>query len=116
MASAAFRAWQAADPAARSEVSRFDLAVPVRVDRLVDYDARAHQLGIHIFPSSNWPFIICFGLLFLGLAAAPFPSVARIVLAVIGGIIFLAGVVGWVLVEDVRMYPSDVLTNEEAHH
>ena len=116
MASAAFQAWQAADPETRSEVSRFDLALPAHVDTVVDYEARAHHLGIHIFPSSNWPFIICFGALFLGLAAIPFDSVVRIVLAVIGGIIFLAGVAGWVLVEDVRMYPSDVATNEEVHH
>lgn len=116
MASAAFKAWQAADPAPRSEVSRFDLALPERTDVLVDYEARAHQLGIHLFPSSNWPFIICFGLLFLGLGAIPFEPVARIVLAVIGAVIFLVGVVGWVLVEDMRMYPSDVVTSDEVHH
>ena len=115
MASAAFRAWQATDPA-RREVSRFDLALPDRVDNLVDYDARAHSLGIHVFPSSNWPFIICVGMLPLALAAIPFPGPARIVLAVIGGVIFLAGVVGWVLVEDVRMYPSEVAAGDEAHH
>jgi hypothetical protein len=115
MASAAFRAWQTVDPA-RLEVSRFDLALPEHVDNVVDYEARAHQLGIHIFPSSNWPFIICFGILFLGLAAIPFADVARIILAVIGVIIFLAGVVGWVLVEDVRMYPADTPAGSEGHH
>jgi hypothetical protein len=47
------------------------------------------------------------GILFLGLAAIPFSAAARITLAVIGGLIFLWGVVGWVLVEDVRMYPGD---------
>lgn len=116
MASAAFKAWQAADPGPRSEVSRFDLALPVHVDDLVDYEARAHHLGIHIFPSSNWPFVICFGLLFLALGAIPFDPVVRIILAVIGGVIFLTGVVGWVLVEDVRIFPSEVATGEEAHH
>ena len=115
MASAAFRAWQAADPA-RLRVSRFDLELPVEVENVVDYEARAHQLGIHLFPSSNWPFIICFGMLFLGLAAIPFATEARIVLAVIGGLIFLAGVVGWVLVEDVRMYPGEAPTSGEVHH
>ena len=116
MASAAFKAWQAADPEARAEVSRYDLAVPDRVDNLVDYQARAHHLGIHIFPSSNWPFVICFGALWLALAAIPFAGPVRIALAVIGGIIFLVGVAGWVLVEDVRMYPGDVMTGDEVHH
>ncbi len=116
MASAAFKAWQTGDPA-RSEVSRFDLALPQPVDDLVDYEARAHQLGIHLFPSSNWPFVICFGALFLGLAAIPFAAPARIALLVIGAVIFLIGVGGWVLVEDVRMYPSEVADgHEEVHH
>ena len=106
MASAAFKAWRAADPL-RADASRFDLELPVYVDDTVDFAARAHELGIHLFPSSNWPFVICFGLLFLALGAIPFPAVTRIVLAVIGGVIFLAGVVGWVLVEDVKMFPSD---------
>ena len=116
IASAAFQAWQAADPEARAEVSRFDLALPAAVDNLVDYEARAHHLGIHVFPNSNWPFIICFGAFFLGLAAVPLDSIVRIVLAVIGGVIFLTGVVGWVLVEDVRMYPTEVVTDGEVHH
>lgn len=116
MASAAFRAWQAAGEA-RNEVSRFDVELPVHVDDVVDYEARAHELGIHLFPSSNWPFIICFGILFLGLGAIPFAPEVRITLAVIGGIIFLAGVVGWVLVEDVHMYPADDATAPgEGHH
>ena len=116
MASAAFEAWQAADPATRAEVSRFDMDLPVDVDNVVDYEARAHQLGIHIFPNSNWPFVICFGALLLGLAAIPFASTARIALAVIGGLIFLTGVVGWVLVEDVRMYPAETSAGSEVHH
>jgi hypothetical protein len=107
MASAAFKAWRDADPS-RAEASRFDMELPAPpVDATVDYAARAHQLGIHIFPNSNYPFVICLGILFLGLAAIPLDSTVRIVLAVIGGLIFLYGVVGWVLVEDVRMFPSD---------
>ena len=116
MASAAFKAWRDADPA-RRDASRFDLDVPLEpADTAIDYSARAHELGIHLFPSSNYPIVICVGLLFLGLAAIPFPTVARIVLAVIGGLIFLYGVVGWVLVEDVRMYPVDTPPAEEVHH
>jgi hypothetical protein len=107
MASAAFKAWQAADPAARRSASRFDLELPVEIDNTIDYEARAHQLGIHLFPSSNWPFIICFGMLFLGLGAIPFAAEVRIALAVIGVVIFLVGVVGWVLIEDVKMYPAE---------
>jgi hypothetical protein len=115
MASAAFKAWQEGDPARRS-VSRFDMALPLEVDNLVDYEARAHQLGIHIFPNSNWPFVICFGALFLGLAGVPFPSIARITLAVVGGIVFLAGVVGWVIVEDVKIFPSESAPTGESQH
>ncbi|MHB8588846.1 MAG: hypothetical protein ACYDA0_08335 [Candidatus Dormibacteraceae bacterium] len=107
MASAAFKAWRAVDPERRSEVSRFDMDYPVRIDNTIDYVERAHELGIHLSPDSNWPFVICFGLLFLSLAAIPFPSAARLVLAVIGGLIFLWGVVGWVVIEDIRMFPSD---------
>jgi hypothetical protein len=117
MASAAFKAWQAADPGHRSEVSRFDMDYPVRVDNTIDYVERAHKLGIHIFPNSNWPFVICLGSLFLALAAIQFPSTARIVLAVIGGVIFLWGVVGWVLIEDVQMFPDDSAQPQgEVHH
>ncbi|TMC81657.1 MAG: hypothetical protein E6J06_12370 [Chloroflexi bacterium] len=118
VASAAFKAWRDADPS-RARASRYDLELPAEpVDLTIDYAARAHELGIHLFPNSNYPFIICAGALFLGLAAIPFPSgTARIVLAVIGGLIFLFGVVGWVLVEDVRMYPSDSPEpHGEVHH
>ena len=119
MASEAFKVWRDADPARRGSASRFDLELPAEPgDTTVDYAARAHELGIHIFPNSNYPFVICAGALFLALAAIPFPSAtARIVLAVIGGLIFLYGVVGWVLVEDVRLYPSDSPQPQgEAHH
>jgi len=118
VASVAFQAWRDADPS-RAAASRFDLELPAPpADITIDYAARAHELGIHIFPSSNYPFVICAGALFLSLAAIPFPSgTARIVLAVIGGLIFLWGVVGWVLVEDVRMYPGDAPESHgEAHH
>ena len=115
MASAAFKAWRAVDPS-RAEASRFDLALPEGGDAVVDYDARAHHLGIHIFPSSNWPFIICLGAFPLALAAIPFPGPVRIGLLVVGAAIFLAGVVGWVLIEDVRMYPTEVAGGDEAVH
>lgn len=116
MASAAFRAWRTVDPE-RAAASRFDLAIPHAVDNTIDFNARAHELGIHLFPNSNWPIVICLGALFLGLAAIPFRAEARIVLAVLGGLIFLWGVGGWVLVEDVRMYPGDAAEpGAEAHH
>jgi hypothetical protein len=116
MASAAFKAWRDADPT-RGDVSRFDLEVlPEPLDTTVDFAARARELGIHLFPNSNYPFVICVGALFLGLAGIPFPGPARIAMLVIGGLIFLYGVVGWVLVEDVRMYPVDTPPAEEVHH
>jgi hypothetical protein len=116
MASAAFKAWRHSDPS-RRDASRFDLALPEEpVDATVDYAARAHELGIHLFPNSNYPFIICVGALFLGLAGIPFGGPVRIALLVVGGLIFLYGVVGWVLVEDVRMYPVETPPNEEVHH
>jgi hypothetical protein len=116
VASAAFLAWRAADPV-RAAASRFDLEIPQHIDNTVDFAARARELGIHLFPNSNWPFIICLGILFLGLGAIPFSSTTRITLAVIGGVIFLYGVAGWVLVEDVKMYPGDsVEAGAEVHH
>jgi hypothetical protein len=117
MASAAFKAWRAEDPGPRSRVSRFDLEYPIEVDNTVDYAAKAHQLGIHLSPNSNWPFVICFGLFFLGLAAIPFSDTTRIVLAVLGGVIFLWGVVGWVVIDDTKMFPSDEpVKGEEVRH
>jgi hypothetical protein len=115
VASEAFKVWRDADPSRRN-ASRFDLELPAEpVDVTVDYAARAHELGIHLFPNSNYPFVICVGAFFLALAAIPFSGTARIVLAVIGGIVFLIGVVGWVLVEDVRLYPGDS-PQGEVHH
>ena len=116
MASAAFQAWRALDPA-RADASRFDLEIPVQVDNTVDFSARARELGIHLFPNSNWPFTICLGALFLGIAAIPIPTTPRIALAIIGGLIFLYGVVGWVLIEDVKMYPGEgAESGTEVHH
>ena len=115
MASAAFKAWQAADPGRRGEVSRFDLDLAVEEVNVVDYEARAHQLGIHLFPSSNWPFVICLGALFLGLAAIPFAAEARIALAVIGGVVLVVGVVGWVWFEDTNLYESSAASGEAEH-
>ena len=90
---------------------------PVEVDNTIDYAARAHELGIHLSPNSNWPFVVCLGALFLGLAAIPIPGTIRIVLAVIGGLIFLWGVIGWVVVDDVRMFPSETTPpHGEVHH
>jgi hypothetical protein len=117
MAGAAFHAWQRADPA-RSVARPYDLELPVPPpSHVVDYEARAHSQGIHIFPSSNWPFVICVGFLFLGLAAVPFPGPVRITLAIAGLIVFLVGVAGWVVLEDVRMYPTDGPdSHEEGSH
>ena len=115
MASAAFKAWQVTDPERRGHVSRFDLDFPVDEENVVDYEARAHQLGIHIFPNSNWPFVICMGALLLGLAAIPFGSEARIALVVIGGVVFLIGVVGWVWFEDTNLYEASAAGGEGEH-
>jgi hypothetical protein len=113
-AGAAFEAWQRADPA-RAMARPYDMELPKPASPpqydVVDYDARAHRLGIHIFPSSNYPIVICIGFLFLGLAAVPFAAAARIALAALGAIVFLIGVVGWVVLEDVRMY-EDVVSHD----
>jgi hypothetical protein len=111
IAGAAFDAWQHADPA-RAGVRPYDIELPPPpVEQVIDYEERAHRLGIHLFPPSSYPFVICIGFLFLGLAAVPFPAAARIVLGAIGLVIFLAGVVGWVVLEDVRMY-EDVVSHD----
>jgi len=116
-AGAAFHAWQAADPG-RAAARPYDIEMPVPpATQVVDYEERAHRLGIHIFPSSNYPFVICVGFLFLGLAAIPLPGVARLALFVVGLVIFLIGVVGWVVLEDVAMYPTeDEMSHEERGH
>jgi hypothetical protein len=107
VAGAAFRAWQHADPA-RARARPYDLELPGEPAlNLVDYQERAHRLGIHIFPSSSYPFVMCLGFLFLGLAAVPFAGPVRIGLLVVGLVVFLVGVVGWVVLEDTRMYPGE---------
>jgi hypothetical protein len=115
VAGAAFHAWQHGDPA-RAAARPFDMELPqLEEPPAVDYEALAHRLGIHLFPSSSWPFVICVGFLFLGLAAVPFPGPARLTLFVVGLPVFLLGVVGWVVVEDVRMY-EDVVSHEDGGH
>jgi hypothetical protein len=107
-ASAAFQAWRAADPA-RARTRRYDLEVPSEMrDQVIDYEERAHELGIHVPPGSNYPIVICIGFFFLALAAIPFPSApARIALGVIGAVILFAGVFGWVALEDTRYFPPE---------
>jgi len=108
VASAAFRAWQEADPERRSRARRYDMEPPVEfAEPVVDYEARAHELGIHVFPSSNYPFVICLGLGIAAFAAIPLSTVARIAFAVVGGLIFLYGIVGWVFLEDTRYFPAE---------
>jgi hypothetical protein len=108
MASAAFRAWKDADPEARSRARPYDMELPVEVaPNIVDYDARAHELGIHIFPNSNFPFLICLGIGIAAFAAISFPVAVRIGFFAVGALIFLIGVVGWVVVEDTRYFPVE---------
>ena len=105
-ASAAFQTWRDADPARRA-ARRYDLEIPLPSDsNVIDYEARAHRLGIHLFPSSSYPFIICLGMFLLSLAAIPFGAPVRWTLGVVGMLIFLVGVFGWVVLEDVKMYPA----------
>jgi hypothetical protein len=106
-AARAYRTWRLADPS-RMYLHQWD-DMPV-VDEetviVVDFEEKAHELGIHIFPSSRWPFLVCVGVLFLAFAAIPFSSVVRIGLAVIGVIFFILAIAGWML-EDVRLFPKD---------
>ncbi len=116
-ASAAFQAWREVDPA-RRDCSRFDLEPPLRPEDqvvVVDFEQKAHELGIHMPPGSSYPIIICLGLFFMALAAVPFATPARLVLAVIGLAIFLFGVIGWVVVEDTRHYPGFEAASRGAH-
>jgi hypothetical protein len=108
VASEAFRRWRDQDPATRAVARPFDRELPGRFEpEVIDYDARAHELGIHISPNSNWPFVITVGVFLFFLALAPFPAPVRIALGLIGGLIFLIGVVGWVVVEDTRRFPKE---------
>jgi hypothetical protein len=115
-ASAAFQAWREHD-AARAATRRYDVEVPAEMrDQVVDYDERAHDLGIHMPPNSSYPIIICVGFFFLALAAIPFPSApARIALGVLGVLTFFIGVFGWVALEDVRMFPEGEGGEEHGH-
>ena len=112
--SAAFKAWQGGDPELRGRARPYDLALPEPPRPLeVDYEARAHELGIHIFPSSNFPFLICLGLGIAAFGAIPFSPVVRIIFGAVGAVIFLIGVVGWVIVEDTRYFP---VQDVDGHH
>lgn len=116
VASGAFQAWRAHDPA-RAGARRFDLDLPLEDQTPeVDFEDLAHKLGIHLFPPSAWPFPIAAGMGILGFAAVHFDGEAtgvRIALAIVGALVLLIGVVGWVLVEDVQMFPDD--TQEVGH-
>ena len=108
VAAAAFRAWRDAEPG-REYARQFDLTMPQRAPwepevPELDYDERAHELGIHVSPPSRFPILICLGMLFMALAAPPWKPAIRIALGVIGVVIFLIGVAGWVVFEDTRMY------------
>ena len=106
-AARAYRSWRLADPA-RVYVHQWDDTPVLDEDSVivVDFAEKAHDLGIHIFPSSRWPILVCVGIFFLAFAAIPFPSVARIILAAIGVLFFIAAIAGWML-EDVRLFPKD---------
>lgn len=109
VATAAFRAWRDHDPE-RAPASRFDLAIPIEDNvPVVDFEEQAHRLGIHVFPSSSYPFPIAIGIgiLLLGLALSAVPAGIRIAIAAVGALILLYGVAGWVLVEDVRYFPGE---------
>lgn len=113
-ASAAFIAWRDADPAVRSRARRYDLEIPLppeEAEPTFDYDARAHELGIHMTGTSPWPVVICLGFLFLAFAAIPFPPPMRIGAGVIGAICFLSGIFGWVVHDDSRNY-HDIVRSE----
>jgi hypothetical protein len=106
-ASTAFQTWRDADPA-RKAARRYDLELPASAGpEVVDYEARAHRLGIHLFPSSSYPFVICLGMFLLALAAIPFAPPVRWTVGIVGMATFLVGVFGWVVLEDVRMYPAE---------
>lgn len=119
VASAAFRAWRDADPA-RGPASRFSLQVPAyEGPEEVDFEERAHHLGIHLFPASPFPFPIAIGTMILFFALIAFPGEAaavRIALFVLGAAVLLYGVVGWVILEDTRMYPNEAEPGEADHH
>jgi len=117
MASAAFGAWKEHD-LARADARPFDRELPSDRSRpLVDYEARAHELGVHITPNSNNPILICAGMFFMGFAFVPLPGWVRVATGVVGAILFFWGVIGWVIVEDTQMFPRDDVAepHETAH-
>jgi hypothetical protein len=106
-AARAYRTWRLADNS-RMYIHQWDDTPPLGTDDVivVDFGARAHQLGIHLFPASLWPIMVCIGVLFLAFAAIPFAAIARIILLVIGIVFFIFAVAGWML-EDVKMFPAE---------
>lgn len=117
MASRAFRTWAAADPVARADAHPYDLDYPQTAGpEVVDYDARARSLGIHLFPGTRYPILICIGFFFLGFAAIPTPTLVRVFGAILGFGFFLAGVGGWWLVEDVKLYEENVKASHGEGH
>ena len=124
VASAAFKAWRDASPE-RALAHQYDLTLPERPPYvpavpLMDYEKRARELGIHLFPNSNYPILICIGLFFLALAAPPPGTWVRIVCGAIGLLFFLIRVVGWVVIKTPRCTESvggvHVQPETEDHH
>lgn len=118
-ASAAFVAWRDADPETRGRARRYDMEIPAPPEEerpVVDYDARAHELGIHMTGASPYPIVICIGFLFLAFAAIPFPTPMRIGSGVIGAIFFLMGIFGWVVREDSRNLQAVIQSERSGGH
>jgi hypothetical protein len=117
VASAAFQAWRDADPGRRL-ARRYDqfLRSAEAAPAEFDYDSRAHELGIHISPPSNWPFVIAVGMMLGFLALAPVPLPVRIALLVIGLVTLAVGIVGWAVVDDTRNFPrADASPDRHGH-
>ncbi len=107
-AARAYRTWRLADNA-RMYIHQWDDTPPLGGGSdviVVDFGERAHRLGIHLFPASLWPILVCVGVFFLAFAAIPFPAIARIVLLGLGIVFFIFAIAGWML-EDVKMFPAD---------
>ena len=51
--------------------------------------------------------MICLGIGIAAFGAIPFNPVVRIAFGVVGSLIFLFGVVGWVVLEDTRYFPAE---------
>lgn len=106
-AARAYRTWRLADTS-RMYIHQWDDTPALGGSEVivVDFGEKAHQLGIHLFPASLWPILVCVGVFFLALAAIPFAPIARIILLGIGIVFFIFAIAGWML-EDVRMFPAD---------